>query len=365
MHEIGRDGVRYMKEDIYVKEDLEQIAECGLPFEAMYHSTVLVTGATGLVGSLAVKALLMMNEKKDAGIRILAMARSEEKVRQLFDGVECGKLRFLYGDLTKEISIEESVDYIIHTASPTGSKFFVTHPVETIEIAVGGTRQMLELAKEKQVKGMVYLSSMEVYGVVDPELPCVTEKDLGYIDILNVRSCYSEGKRICECLCASYASEYQVPVRIARLAQTFGAGVPATESRVFAQFAKSAIRGEDIVLHTEGKSVGNYCYTADVVKALFLLLVKGESGQAYTVTNETSNTTIRGMAEMVAKELAAGKIKVVFDIPEDTLKYGYAPDVKMQLDAGKLRKLGWEPQTGLLESYRRMIGSWKSKKIAL
>lgn len=127
----------------------------------------------------------------------------------------------------------------------------VTKPVETICVAVDGTRNILELAKENDVKSVVYISSMEVYGSPDASLPYVSENDYGYVDILNVRSCYPEGKRMCECLCTSYAHEYNLPIKIARLAQTFGAGVSKNETRVFAQFARSLINEEDIILHTK------------------------------------------------------------------------------------------------------------------
>jgi nucleoside-diphosphate-sugar epimerase len=341
--------------DRYLQEDLDQIAESTLPLQELYHHTILVTGATGLVGAQTVMALLHMNQKKHADIHVIALVRNQEKAEAVFGKQE--GLTLLVQDVTEPICCEADVDYIIHTASPTASKFFVEHPVETIRMAVCGTDRILDFAREKQAKGVVYLSSMEMYGITDPELACVTEKDLGYIDVLNVRSSYSEGKRICECLCASYAKEYAVPVRIARLAQTFGAGIPYEENRVFAQFAKSVINRTDIVLHTKGESVGNYCYTRDVIQAILLLLIRGENGQAYTVANEESSITIRGMAELVARELANGEIQVVLDIPEDAYTYGYAPDVKMHLNSQKLQALGWKPEISLLETYRRMIGS--------
>lgn len=341
--------------DRYLQEDLDHIAESTLPFEELYHHTIMVTGATGLVGSQTIMALLNMNQKKNADIHVIALVRDAKKAEGIYGKPE--GLTLLVQDVTDPVRYEGDVDYIIHAASPTASKFFVTHPVETIRMAVVGTDHVLEFARAKHAKGVVYLSSMEMYGITDPELPSVSEKDLGYIDVLNVRSSYSEGKRICECLCASYAREYDVPVKIARLAQTFGAGIPYEENRVFAQFAKSAINQTDIVLHTKGESVGNYCYTRDVVQALLLLLLRGEAGEAYTVANEASSITIRGMAEMVAKELAGGTIKVILDIPEDALKYGYAPDVKMHLNSQKLQALGWKPEIGLLETYQRMIGS--------
>jgi nucleoside-diphosphate-sugar epimerase len=214
---------------------------------------------------------------------------------------------------------------------------------------------MLRLAVEKKVKAFVYISSMEIYGQPKNEGK-TAEKDLGYVDIGTVRSCYPEGKRMCECLCTAYAAQYGVNVKSARLAQTFGAGVLPTENRVFAQFARSAVNGEDIVLHTTGESEGNYVYTADAVRAILLLLQKGEPGEAYNVANEESHITIRSMAELVASEIAGGKISVVIDIPEDSASLGYAPPVKMQLDASKLMALGWKPTVGLADAYRRMIG---------
>lgn len=324
-------------------------------------STVFLTGATGLIGSLMVRALLYYNVHADKGekIKVIGFIRSLEKAKDVFqDAVSDPNLLLVEGNLAEPVKIDGAIDYIVHTASATTSKFFVDNPVETIEISYQGTKNILELAKEKKCKGMVYLSSMEMYGQTNPKLEKVEEEDLGYIDVLNVRSSYSEGKRISECLCAAYADEYHVPVRIARLAQTFGAGVQKSDNRVYAQFARSAVKGEDIVLHTAGKSYGNYCYTADVIRAIALLLEKGDVGQAYNVCNEETTRTIAEMAQMVAEEFGKGRSKVVFDIPQDAKPYGYAPDVKMHLSAEKLCKLGWKPQYGLKEMYRRMIADF-------
>ena len=122
------------------------------------------------------------------------------------------------------------------------------------------------------------------------------------------------------------------------------------------------MNNEDIVLHTEGKSVGNYTYTRDTVIALLILLTKGELGEAYTVANEESNSTIRNMALMVANEIAGGKIKVIFDIPEDAKTYGYAPDANMKLSSQKMQSLGWKPVIGLKESYLRMMKSMENTR---
>ena len=344
--------------DLVLQEDLENIALDYLLFDGLKDSTILVTGATGLVGSYLIKSIMCYNRINSANIKIIALIRDMGKAKKVFGDIyDSEMISFVIADIMDVIDINYKIDYIIHAASTTASKLFVTKPVETIDTIILGTKNILELARNKSVKGLVYLSSMEVYGVTNPGLENVSESDLGYIDILDIRSSYSEGKRMAECMCAAYANQYGINVKIARLAQTFGAGVDYTENRVFAQFAKSVINKTDIVLHTEGKSVGNYCYIGDTVKALILLLTKGESGQAYNISNEKSNITIKDMAYMVANNIANGDIKVKFDIPKSVYEYGYAPDVNMKLNSEKMRLLGWKPEISLEESYKRMIAS--------
>ena len=343
---------------VYLQEDLAKLSN-ELERQQFSGRTILITGSTGLIGSLCVKAIAQYNASHANPIMAIAMARSAEKVCDVFsDELTEGtldKVQFIYQDICEPIPNDLYCDYIIHTANSTASKFFMTNPVEVIDSIYTGTKRILDFAVKKHVKGIVYLSSMEVFGRVDSEAR-ICEEQLGFLDIHNIRSCYSEGKRLAELLCTSYANEYQLPVRIARLAQTFGAGVLKTENRVFAQFARSAIRGEDIILHTKGQSVGNYCYTADVIRALFLLLTAGKNGEAYTVVNEETTRTIAEMAQMVAQHFSDGKSKVIFDIPEGN-QFGYAPDTKMRLSSEKINGLGWRATVNLEEMYRRMLPS--------
>lgn len=332
-----------------LEEDLKYIANYSLPYEEMKETTVLVTGATGLIGVSIVRALVAIGD-----IKVIAHVRNREKAEEIYGALLQKNVELYVDDITKEINVSEDIDYIFHCASITTSKTMIEKPVETICTSVEGTKNILELAKNKKSKSVIYVSSMEMYGAFNNINHDVTEKDLGYVDNLKIRSNYPESKRLCENMCIAYMSEYNIPVKIARLAQTFGAGILPGENRVFAQFAKSAIKGEDIVLHTKGMSEGNYCYTRDCITGLLTILLKGKNGEAYNISNPESHITIADMAYMVADKIAEGRIKVVFDIPSEN-KFGYAADTKMKLNSSKLQALGWKPEIGLEEAYKRMI----------
>ena len=314
-----------------LEEDLRNIVQSKIPFDSLQSGNFFITGATGLVGSMLVKTLLYCNKKKNLHITVYAAVRSREKANDIYkDFLPDPALRFINVDLENDdLKFDEPIDFIIHSASITKSKTMIEKPVETIKTAVLGTIKTLELARVKKVKSYVYISSMEMYGTFADSNKMTTEDDLGYINPLSIRSNYPESKRMCENICVSYLSEYQVPVKIARLAQTFGAGILPDENRIFAQFARSVIEKKDIVLHTKGLSEGNYCYISETIEGIILLLLNGENGEAYNIVNENCHTTIAQMAEMAANELADGKIKVVFDIPQKNI-YGFASDTHMK-----------------------------------
>lgn len=303
--------------------------------------TILVTGATGLIGKLCVKSLL----NSGYNTQVIALVRDEEKAKNIFG--ESKRLTYLVQDINQRINTTRRVDYIIHAASTTSSKDFVEKPVETIYTAINGSRNILEFAKNKRLEGMVYLSSLEIYGVNEKEN--IKEEDYGYIDILNPRSSYSESKKMVETMCISYGTEYGVPVKIARLAQTFGAGVSISDNRVFAQFAKAIINKENIILHTKGETKRNYCYTTDAVRGIFTILTKGENNNAYNVANENSYCSISEMAHLLENEYTKVEYKI------DEVNRGYNPTVKIALNTQKLNALGWEAKVDLKEMFERLI----------
>ena len=315
---------------------------------------VLVSGATGLIGSALVRSFAA------DGTGVVAAVRDVGKAEDAFAGVRGVEIvRWDVLEPAPRAVLECGADRFVHAASETASRAFVDMPVETIRSVLHGTENALEAARGMGVKSMVFLSTMEVYGA--PTVERVAERDYGYLDPLSVRSSYPESKRMAETLCVAYASEHGVPVRIARLAQTFGEGVRRDDPRVFAEFARAVVERRDIVLKTDGATARCYCHVGDAIDAIRIVLEKGEAGQAYTVANEKTFCTIREMAERLVAAHPESGSKVVFD-SSGAEKRGFAPPFRMRLDASRLKALGWTPKVGLVEMFSRMIADMRGGK---
>lgn len=308
----------------------------------------MITGATGLIGSTLVRCLLALGN----GINITIPVRNRAKASALYD-TDTSRLKIVECDLLAYCkSMDDEFDYVIHCASPTSGSYMNEHPVETYELAVETTRVLLQYARKHHIKGFVYVSSLEYYGQnLDDKI--ITEDFQGYVDPINARSSYPMGKRAAEYLCYAYAKEYGIPVKVARLTQTFGAGVASDDNRVFAQFARSVIAGTDIILHTTGDSAKPYCYTTDCASAILTILLKGTNGEAYNVANQDTYISIRDMAEFL-RENFNPRINVV--ITENS-GMGYAPVTKLHLSSGKLAALGWKPKLDLFTMFDRYLKS--------
>ncbi len=335
--------------------DYDYVSLCSsINWDEMRDKTVFITGATGLIGKNIIHSLLYCNKKFKLNLKVIACVRNMEKARvEYSESIESGdNISFAVGDIRDCFDIKEKIDFIIHGASVTSSNDFVARPTLTIDTTVNGSRAVLDLALNKKVSSMVYLSTMEVYGV-NAEEKRITENDIGYLNPMNVRSCYPESKKLCECMCAAYHSEYSVPVKVVRLTQTFGPGVEYNDGRVFADFARCYIEDRDIVLHTAGETRRSYLYTADAVAAVLTVLLSGNDGEAYHVANEETYCSILEMANLVASIQLDKKIKVLIEI-DDAVR-GYAPTLKMNLDTAKIKGLGWSPSAGLKKMFLRTI----------
>lgn len=342
-------------ENSIFREDMEYIAGVDfVPWEKLRGKTLFITGATGLIGFNLISALVYMNLKRDIPLKIFALVRDETKARARFAEIlaEGAPLQFVLGDLEHIPVVDEKVDYIIHGGSPTASRYFAEHPVETIRMNLSGATALLEMAKEKLVESFLFLSSMEVYGSLHREEK-VDEDHESFVNTMNPRSSYPEAKRMIEAMCASYAAQYNVPAKVIRLTQTFGAGVRKEDNRVYAQFMRSAMAGEDIVLLTQGGTRRSYLYTADAVTAILIVLLKGKNGEAYNAANEDTYCSIKEMAELVANMY---DVKVKIKELEEINKL-YPGELYMDLDEKKISLLKWKCKYSLQDMFDRMTST--------
>lgn len=340
-----------------VKSDIDSFS---LPADItgkLRNSIVLVTGATGLIGSAFVRCV----DALQIGVKFILPVRNELKCCEML-AEQAESITIVEADLITFFSRSDferdfpEIDYIVHCASPNNGAYVSAHPVETYLLAIESTKEILEYARRRAVKGLVYLSSIEYYGQIFSDKP-ITEGSTGIIDHFSERSSYSLGKQAAEYLCFSYAREYGVRAMMARPTQTFGAGVARDDHRVFAQFARSVLAGRNIVLHTTGESSKPYCYVTDVVSALCFILAKGAAGEAYNISTPGTYVSIREFAGMY-RRFFNPSIEIIIDLDGN---HGYAPVTKVNLDSSKLMHLGWQPHVGLPQMLERLIEYLKSE----
>lgn len=340
-------------------EDLEMIINDDISWEKLKGRTVLITGASGMVGSYMLYTLLQLNDKYDYQIKVISMVRNANKLSQEIR--DRSDVEVMVHDVTAPISIEEKVDYIIHAASPASPLIMQKQPVEVIAANTIGTFNTLNLAKEKEAEGYMFISSREIYGQPEEGQEFFYENTYGFVDQLNPRSCYSEGKKAAETMCVCFHEEYGLNTKIARLAHTYGPGMSIYDGRVQADFLNNVYHNQDIVLKSEGVAVRTYTYIADAVAGLFRILLNSDD-IVYNIGNEDGKVSIRELAEIMVSIYPERNLKLVFDIPEGGTK-GTAPYTLGILNSGKLRELGWVPRYSVKEGFERTLNYLEIEKV--
>lgn len=330
------------------KEDILHIFDMDLPLEKLSGSNILVTGATGLIGGCLVEAL-MLNPQRDYAV--YASGRNQERAQERFKSFADDKgFHFIQHDVLKPLQGDVRFDYVIHAASNASPNFFAQKPVEVIKSNIDGVAHLMEYGLDHGMRRFLYVSSGEVYGEGDGR--AFTEDYSGYVDCTKSRSCYPSSKRAAETLCVSYAAEYGADVVIARPCHVYGPYFTEQDNRVYAQFIRNILRGEDIVMKSTGEQFRSWCYVVDCVSALLHILLKGESCEAYNIADTKSNISIRQLAETIAD--IAGR-KVVIEVPEADEKKGYNLVSKSVFDTSKIGQLGWKPLSTIEKGIKHTI----------
>ncbi len=338
-------------------QDIRRVTELELPWEQLRGSTMMISGATGMIGSFLIDVLM----EKGLDMTILALGRNEEKAKARFARWwNCKGFRFCQCDINRGIDVQaEQVDYVFHAASNTHPVAYATDPIGTITTNIIGTDNLLRFAADRGARRVLFASSVEVYGENRGDRETFTEDYCGYINCNTLRAGYPESKRAGEALCQAYIKQAGLDVVIPRLARTYGPTMLMSDTKALSQFLKKGIAGEDIVLKSEGTQLFSYTYVADAVSGVLYCLLLGKCGEAYNIADSASDIRLRDLAGIIAQ--VCGK-KVIFDLPDATERAGYSTATVAVMDSEKIRTLGWKAQYTIQDGLEQTLTILKEER---
>lgn len=321
--------------------------------------TIMVSGATGLVGSAVVRYLVSLNDEQNAGIQIIPLYRNREKYDRVYAPMSSrADLSPQLFSAATDIAFDLNADFIIHCAGISGgSKMHLQDPIRIFDTGIGSTRQLLDYASTHNCEGFIYVSTYEIYGGVNEE-QLVAENHPCLLDPMVLRNSYAEVKRVCESMLTAYSAKYGFKVYSGRLTSSFGKGVSYNDTRFFAEFARCVIEGRNIVMKSTGGTIRNYLDVDDAASAFLYILVNGESGNAYNLTNRNNAISVRDIAAKLI-DLGGNRVELVFDIANDVKALGFRKEGITVMDPTKLENLGWKPVYTIEDTLVKLLDTFQ------
>lgn len=323
------DSETYMHDLDITIESLDEV------LKAIDGSSILITGASGLVCSPIVDLLFRSNRIKGTSIKLFLAGRNEERLKARFNNQVFKYVRY---DATRQNEFPKGIDYIIHGASNSGPREIAANGIDTMIENFMGMCELLSYAADNKVKNTLYISSSEVYGK-KVSMESLAEDEYGWVDILSPRSSYPSSKRAAETLCACFSYEHGIKTTVVRPGHIYGPTARRDDSHVSAMFSFAAADGNNLIMKSSGEQIRSWCYSLDCASSILTVLAKGKDRNAYNISNSTSIASIKDIAELLAE--VAG-VKLIMDEPTKEERKSFNPMMNSSLNGDKIQGLGWQ-----------------------
>jgi UDP-glucuronate decarboxylase len=338
---------------------------------------LLITGGAGFLGYYFTQAATHFNR---------SAARADRIDITIFDNLargappwldqlrSAGELQLVTHDMRLPLPADFGpFDYVIHAASVASPTYYRANPVETMDANVNGLRNLLDYARTQletadPVRGLVFLSSSEIYGDPEPAAIPTPEDYRGFVSCTGPRACYDEAKRFGETLCTVFAQKYGVASKIARPFNNYGPGLKINDGRVLPDFARDVLSGRDIVMLSDGRATRTFCYVADAIAGYYKVLVRGRNGEPYNIGTEAPEISVRELAARVVE--TSGRLfdyrgKVVMQAPQDRNYLVDNPNRRCPIITKAKEQIGYDPKITFEDGLDRTLLWYRDNRAAV